>query len=89
MHRYLKLVPLSEPIPDEEMDKLREEQRKRHEELYGIPASGIPGEENDDDSDLGEPQLLPDTGDTSADGADLVTADEAVTPSDGGDNLLG
>ena len=88
MHRYLKLVPMCETISDEEMEKLREEQRKRHEELYGIPASGIPGEENDDESDLGEPmQLVADTGDTSADGEDLVTADEAVI--EGGDDLLG
>ena len=43
---------------------------------------------NDDESDLGEPmQLVADTGDTSADGEDLVTADEAVEPS--GDDLLG
>ena len=89
MHRYLKLVPLTEPISDEEMEKLREEQRKKHAELYGIPTS-VPGEENDDESDLGEPQLLPDTGDTSADGIDLVTSDEVV-PADeaGGDDLLG
>ena len=88
MHRYIKLVPMGEAISDEEMEKLREEQRKRHEELYGIPASGIPGEENDDESDLGEPmQLVADTGDTSADGEDLVTADEAVEQ--GGDDLLG
>ena len=51
-----------------------EEQRKRHEELYGIPASGIPGEENDDEDDLGEPQLIADTGDNSADGSDLADA---------------
>ena len=44
---------------------------------------------DDDESDLGEPmQLVADTGDTSADGEDLVTADEAVETSDGGD-LLG
>ena len=42
---------------------------------------------DDDESDLGEPmQLVADTGDTSADGDDLVTADEAVT--DGGDDFL-
>ena len=36
---------------------------------------------------FGEPmQLVADTGDTSADGEDLVTADEAV--SEGGDDLL-
>ena len=38
--------------------------------------------------DLGEPmQLVADTGDTSADGEDLVTSDEAVEQ--GGDDLLG
>ena len=70
MHRYLKLVPLCETISDEEMDQLRAEQRKRYEELYGIPAGGIPGEEDDDDeSDMQEQSLLADDGDTSADGA--------------------
>ena len=33
--------------------------------------------------------MLPDTGDTSADGADLLTADEVVADDAGGDNLLG
>ena len=88
LHRYLKLVPLCDAISDEEMEQLREEQRKRHEELYGIPASGLPGEENDDESDLGEPNLQLDTGDTSADGGDLVNSDESMG-STGGDDLLG
>ena len=91
MHRYLKLVPLCETISDEEMDKLREEQRKRHEELYGIPTSGVPGEENDEDeSDMQlQPQLLNDTGDTSADGADIQLADETMgMGEDGGVDLL-
>ena len=87
MHRYLKLVPMCEPISDEEMDKLREEQRKRNEELYGIPASGIPGEDEDGEDDLGEPQLVADTGDTSADGADIQLADEA-TGGGSGDDLV-
>jgi DNA-directed RNA polymerase subunit beta' len=86
-HRYLKLVPLCDTISDEEMEKLREEQRKRHEELTGIPTSGVPGEEDDDD-DLPDPVLLPETGDTSADGADLQTADELSGASGGGDDLL-
>jgi len=92
MHRYLKLVPLCETISDEEMEKLREEQRKKHEELYGIPASGIPGEEEDNEDDLGEPVLIADQGDTSADGADLQTADETMGAGIGagsGDDLLG
>ena len=87
MHRYLKLVPLCDTISDQEMDKLREEQRKRNEELYGIPASGIPGEEDDGEDDLGEPQLVADTGDTSADGADIQLADEAVGGGSGDDLL--
>ena len=90
MHRFLKLVALSEPISDEEMEKLREEQRKRHAELYGIPAK-IEGEDNEDESDLSEPLLLPDTGDTSADGADFQLADETMgfSDDDGGVDLLG
>ena len=74
------------------MEKLREEQRKRHEELYGIPASGIPGEDDsDEEGDLGEPQLVADTGDTSADGDDILGADETMGSADlgGGDIDLG
>ena len=89
LHRYLKLVPTCEPISDEEMEKLREEQRKRHEELYGIPTSGIPGEENEDEDDLGEPVLLADSGDTSADGGDQPTSDDYGAGDAGGDDLLG
>ena len=90
MHRYLKLVPLCETISDEEMDKLREEQRKKHEELYGIPTSGVPGEEEGDESDLSEPVLVRDNGDTSADGGDVLDAAEAMGSGDGAnDDLLG
>ena len=88
LHRYLKLVPLCETISDEEMEKLREEQRKRHEELYGIPTSGIPGEENDNEDDL-QPAFAvnvpQDENDTSADGADFQNSDETM----GGDLLGG
>jgi hypothetical protein len=77
---------MCETISDDEMEKLREEQRKRHEELYGIPTSGVPGEEEDNEDDLGEPMLMADTGDNSVDGNDLLTADEALG---GGDDLLG
>ncbi len=60
-------------------------QRKRNEEVYGIPSSGIPGEEDsEDESDL-VPQLVADNGDTSADGNDIVNSDEIVS---GGDDLL-
>jgi hypothetical protein len=92
LHRYLKLVPLCETISDAEMDRLREEQRKRHEELYGLPTQ-VPGEENDadEDSDLSDPSivLVNDNGDTSADGEAPVNSDELVESQDGGDDLLG
>ena len=89
LHRHIKLVPLAETISDEEMEQLRAEQRKRHEELYGIPASGIPGEENDDESDLKlNETLLPDTGDNSADGFDMPTSDDFGVMSGEGDDLL-
>ena len=91
LHHHLKLVPLAETISDEEMEQLRAEQRKRHEELYGIPISGVPGEEGDEDedSDLATPiSLIADTGDTSADGEDFVTSDERVDDSGAGDDLL-
>ncbi|MBO5642481.1 MAG: DNA-directed RNA polymerase subunit beta' [Kiritimatiellae bacterium] len=74
MHRYLKLVPLAETISDEEMDELREEQRKRNAERDGIPVS-IPGEEDDDEKDLSEPVLMADNGDTSVDGDDIFGGD--------------
>ncbi len=88
MHRHLKLVPLCETISDEEMEVLREEQKKRHEELYGIPASGLPGEENDDDDNQPpfQVQNLEAENDTSADGNDLMLADETMGLDDG--NLL-
>ena len=91
MHRYLKLVPLCEAISDEEMERLREEQRKRHEELYGIPASGLPGEENDDDeSDMQlQTELIAETGDTSVDGIGLQTADEVVSSGSAMDEIFG
>ena len=94
LHRYLKLVPLCETISDEEMEKLREEQRKRHEELYGIPTSGIPGEENDNEDDL-QPAFAvnvpQDENDTSADGADFQNSDETMGGDllGGGDDFLG
>ena len=69
----------------EEMEKLHDEQRRRNEEVYGIPSSGIPGEEDsEDESDL-VPQLMADNGDTSADGNEIVNSDEITS---GGDDLL-
>jgi hypothetical protein len=66
------------------MEALHEEQRKRNEDMFGL--SNIPGESDDDESDLGDPVVMLDTGDTSADGNDLLTADEVV---DNGGDLLG
>ncbi len=91
LHRYLKLVPLCDTISDEEMDKLREEQRRRHEELYGLPSKGsIKDDEDDgeiegaDDDEGGEDTLdkmifagaSDDSGDV--DGLDLVNSDETA-----------
>ncbi|MGN0853930.1 MAG: DNA-directed RNA polymerase subunit beta' [Kiritimatiellia bacterium] len=92
LHRYLKLVPLCETISDEEMERLREEQRKKHEELYGIPTSGVPGEENDDEEDLQpafQMQMPADENDTSADGVDYRNSDETMGGGSDGDDLLG
>ena len=45
LHRYLKLVPLCETIPDEEMERLNAERRAKQEAVYGkIP----PTDEEDD-----------------------------------------
>ena len=46
LHRYLKLVPLCEPISDAEMEELRREARERMEALYGT--SPIPQEEEEE-----------------------------------------
>ena len=85
-YRYLKLVPQCEALSDEEMEVLREEQRKAHAEIFGIPAK-IEGEEEDgDESDLqspAAPTLLMDTGDTSADGGDILDAAETAGGGDG------
>ena len=70
MHRYIKLVPLCDSISDEDMEELRAEQRKRQEELFGIPTSTTVRGDDEDEADLGEPQLIADTGDTSVDGDD-------------------
>lgn len=84
LHRNLKLVPCCEPIPDDEWDRLREEARKHHDELNGIPT--VIQNENDDDEDAFEldEDIAPknvslfDTGDDSADGIDLLGADETM-----------
>ena len=47
LHRYLKLVPLCEPISDEEMDKLRAEAKAKLEAIFG--PSPTPAEEEEDD----------------------------------------
>ncbi len=92
LHRNLKLVPCCEPISDEEWDKLREEARKHSAELSGIPAS-IQNEHDDDEDEFEiDEQIAPknvslfDTGDDSADGIDLLGADETMGLSDSGDS---
>ncbi len=89
LHRYLKLVPLAEPISDEDMEELRAEQRKRQEELYGFASTAEEDLSQDDGVDeLEEPVLLNDTGDNSADGIDLLGADETMGMEGGSDDLI-
>ena len=90
LHRYLKLVPQGEAISDEEMEKLREAQRRKHEELYGIPSSGIPGEEADE-ADEPAFSVVQDDGDNSADGDDAEPTDSyegAPSGDDGSDGVI-
>ena len=48
LHRYLKLVPLCEPISDEEMEKLEQEKKAKMDAVFGtLPPSS---EEGDDDT---------------------------------------
>ena len=49
LHRYLKLVPLCEPISDEEMERLRQEAKAKLDSLYGT--TPIPADEEDDEAD--------------------------------------
>ncbi len=46
LHRYLKLVPLCEPISDEEMEALRAEAKAKMDALFGT--TPIPPEEEDE-----------------------------------------
>ena len=47
LHRYLKLVPLCEPVSDEVMEELRKEKQAKLDALFGtVPP---PSEEDDDD----------------------------------------
>ena len=50
LHRYLKLVPLCEPISDEEMKRLQDEAKAKMDALFGgsLPT---PAEEGDDDDE--------------------------------------
>jgi len=52
LHRHLKLVPLCEPISDEEMEKLRQEAKEKLDKLYGT--TPIPTDEDDDDGEDSE-----------------------------------
>ena len=49
LHRYLKLVPLCEPISDAEMDELRAEAKAKLEAIFGATPS--PEDESDDEED--------------------------------------
>jgi DNA-directed RNA polymerase subunit beta' len=49
LHRYLKLVPLCEPISDEEMEELRREAKAKQDAVDGAPP--IPEEEDGEDGE--------------------------------------
>ncbi|MCQ2389084.1 MAG: DNA-directed RNA polymerase subunit beta' [Kiritimatiellae bacterium] len=74
LHRYLKLVPLCEPISDEEMEKLRAEARAKIEKAYGP----IPNDADDEDE---EP--FPLSG--NADSVDLVAEEASEAAADAED----
>jgi len=48
LHRYLKLVPLCDPISDEEMEKLEQEKKQRMDAMYPMPTGP---DEGDDDNE--------------------------------------
>ena len=88
-YRYIKLVPQGETISDEEMDKLKEEQRKRHEELYGIPTkvddneAEEEGSEEDEIRELTESEGVLEQGGVTVDGGE-----DALDFSSSSDDLL-
>ena len=92
MHRYLKLVPQCEAISDEEMDKLREEQRLSHEQLFDIPRNKNEEKaeaEFDDISALTEAEGVIDEGGVSVDGEDpFASSDDLDYSSASSDDLL-
>ena len=92
MHRYLKLVPQCEAISDEEMDKLREEQRLSHEQLFDIPRNKNEEKaeaEFDDISALTEAEGVIDEGGVSVDGDDpFALSDDLDYSSASSDDLL-
>ena len=47
LHRHLRLVPLCEPISDEEVERLRAEAKARSDEMFG--SSPLPTEEEDNE----------------------------------------
>ena len=95
LHRYLKLVPLCDAISDEEMSKLREEQRARREALYGIPTKGsIDGEQEEGDGDdtafpVDGTGAVAETAGISVDGEGDFAENSYNGTADGGIDLLG
>ena len=90
LHRYLKLVPLCEPISDEEMRKLQEEAKAKMDALFGgsLPTPAEEGDEDEPPLMLANPEEGPEAaiplgGDVSVDGEDYVGSDGILD--DGGD----
>ncbi len=78
LHRYLKLVPLCEPISDEAMDELRREAKAKLDAIFGATPS--PEEENDEDEE-DDVLSLEQLAQVPADQAPDQTADDLI---DGG-----
>ena len=79
LHRYLKLVPLCEPISDEEMERLEKEKKERMDAMYPMPTGP---DEGDDDN---EPPFQVQGESTIEAAADAVSEVEDVSaePDDG------
>ena len=78
LHRYLKLVPLCEPISDEEMEQLEQEKKQRMDELYPMPTGP---DEGDDDNEPPFPVQGESTIEAAADA--VAAGDESLIEQDG------
>jgi len=76
LHRYLKLVPLCEPVSDEVMEELRREEKARQDALFGAPPT--PPDEDDDDAPAFQPVAEAPAGQAPDQTVDGYSADDAA-----------